>query len=75
MRIFNISRNPVSTIESALKPLEVPKTPVKEIKRVYYNAGTTPLVDRPNNPNYFIKMRNGIGRLMKHFSHPKAASK
>ena len=76
MKIFNISSNPVSTIESALRPVEVPKPIVKEIKMTYYNVDkSTPVVNRANGSNYFIKMRNGIGKLMKHFSHPKPASK
>lgn len=74
MRIFKISRNPVSTIESALKPLDIPKPQYKYIKNSKFVSPVTPLRERANNANYFVKMRNGIGRLMKHFSHPKHVS-
>lgn len=74
-KIFGISDNPVSTIESALRPLELKVEPYN-IYPVRYLSKNTDTSDKfiskekQNKPNAFIKMRNGIGRLMAHFSHP-----
>ncbi len=69
-KIFGISDNPVSTIESAIRPLTY-KKPVVSVKPV--NTFTTQSdkfvsKERSEKPNAFVKMRNGIGRLMSHFS-------
>lgn len=71
-KIFGISNNPVSTIESALRPLVLkgPKEQVKVIKP-YTTSDKFVSKEKINNSNAFIKMRNGIGRLMSHFSKSK----
>ena len=61
-KIFGISDNPVSTIDKAIKPLTY-KKPVESV-RILPKADNT--ADHNSNP--FIKMRNGIGKLMAHFS-------
>ncbi len=72
-KIFGISDLPVSTIESTLRGTvyEPPKTYVVKplIKQNAQNISTK--ISNANNKNisnYFIKMRNGFGKLMKHFS-------
>ncbi|MBO8431541.1 hypothetical protein IAC76_09160 [Spirochaetes bacterium] len=75
-KIFGISDNPVSTIESALKPLELKVEPSNIYPVKYLNRDTDKTdkfisKEKQNKPNAFIRMRNGIGRLMSHFSHPK----
>ena len=71
-RIFGISDNPVTTIESSLRILnEVPKPPVRIIKRTNVPDQFVPS-SRKAQLNPFIKMRNGIGRLMKHFKSPQS---
>ena len=71
-KIFGISNNPVSTIESALQG-----TVYKPIKR-YVVTPTTSTIEKATTTelkknkksisNCIIKMRNGFGKLMKHFS-------
>ena len=78
-KIFGISNNPVSTIDSALRPLSL-KPPVRNIKIVNIHGKDTAirseqLIDRANEANYFIKMRNGIGKLMSHFSKSNKTAK
>lgn len=71
-KIFGISDNPVSTIGSALKPMELDVP--KHVKEVIRNVDSTDKFiskEKLNKPNAFIKMRNGIGRLMSHFSKSK----
>ncbi len=69
-KIFGISDNPVSTIESALRPLTYKKP--NDFGKVINTFTTTSdkfvSKEKMNPPNAFIKMRNGIGRLMSHFS-------
>ena len=72
-KIFGISNNPVSTIESALqgtvyRPIkryaEIPKT-ASAIEKV----STFELKkNKKSVSNLVIKMRNGFGKLMKSFS-------
>lgn len=70
-KIFGICDNPVSTIGSAIKSLRVvpPKdygTPIPK------NMDTTDKFvskEKKHVSNPFIKMRNGFGKLMAHFSH------
>jgi len=66
-KIFGISDNPVSTISSSLTPvsLEAPKLYEKVLPKNYN------IKEKPHNANPIIAMRNGIGKLMSHFSHPK----
>ena len=72
-KIFGISNNPVSTIESALKTMRV-EPPKVEPKTIIRNpADKFVPVEKQKESNAFVKMRNGIGRLMSHFSHPKKA--
>lgn len=73
-KIFGISDLPVSTIESALEG-RVYK-PVKRVARAV-KAGFSESVDtfvsknKKEVSNPIIKMRNGIGKLMSHFSKSK----
>lgn len=74
-KIFGISNLPVSTIESALDGRYY-----KPIKRVAksVNTGFSDSVDtfvskdKKEISNPIIKMRNGFGKLMSHFSKPKS---
>ena len=61
-KIFGISNNPVSTIDSALRPVSL-KPPVRNIKIINIHSKdravmTEPVINRANEANYFIKMRN-----------------
>lgn len=69
-KIFGISDNPVSTIESALRPLTYKKVTqnLTIINKFETQADKFVSKNRPDKSNAFIKMRNGIGRLMSHFS-------
>ena len=69
-KIFGISDNPVSTIESALRPLTYKKVKDygKPVNTFTTQADKFVSKEKRSNPNAFIKMRNGIGRLMSHFS-------
>ena len=72
--IFGISKNPVSTIGTTLTRFEVPAPEVRILsthKRI--NNLTDKFVSTEKSPeaNAIIKKRNGIGKLMSHFSKPK----
>lgn len=70
-KIFGISNNPVSTIDSALQPLRLTPPPAYRVKMSRpkrFVPKSEQVVDRANEANYFIKMRNGFGKLMSHFS-------
>ena len=69
-KIFGICDNPVSTIESALRPVTLKKLqqPVKLINTHTTNVDKFVSKEKPAVSNAFVKMRNGIGRLMSHFS-------
>ena len=69
-KIFGISDNPVSTIDKALKPLiyEKPVESVRILPKTQNTADKFISSEKPHTSNPFIKMRNGIGRLMAHFS-------
>lgn len=72
-KIFGISDNPVSTIESALKPL-TSVSPKRYSQPIAKNTDLTDKfvsIEKQNKPNAIVKMRNGFGKLMSHFSHPK----
>ena len=71
-KIFGISNNPVSTIESSLRPLrlEPPAQQARIIRPKENIFKSEVLANRSNEANYFVKMRNGFGKLMSHFSHP-----
>lgn len=73
-KIFGISDLPVSTIESALKGMyHVDPPPGVKIPRVKPTQNKT-IVDIPQvakKPNAFVRMRNGFGKLMSHFSKVK----
>ena len=73
-KIFNISSNPVSTIESALKGMHSVEAPVRKVERsliseVSKDVNIVAKKEATSNP--FIRMRNGFGKLMSHFSKPK----
>jgi hypothetical protein len=74
-KIFGISNLPVSTIESALKVQDtVPKPIVRTVATKQNLADCfTPVActKKAEKSNPFLKMRNGIGRLMSHFSKAK----
>lgn len=70
-KIFGISNNPVSTIGTAIKTMRI-EPPKVEPKTIIRNSSDKFVsVERQKSSNAFVKMRNGIGRLMSHFSHPK----
>lgn len=73
-KIFGISDNPVSTIGSAIKPLriDVPKFYCVELPKNTNMCDKFVAKEKKHVSNPFIKMRNGFGKLMAHFSHPKA---
>ena len=71
-KIFGISDNPVSIIESAigLRPIKI-KNYSKPVK-IYDKADNVDKFvgkKKSNSSNPIIKMRNGFGKLMAHFSH------
>ena len=75
-KIFNICKNPVSTITSCFEQIEI-KAPVVRIKRPNWKVRENALeCDKfeskkiVKNSNPVIRMRNGIGKLMSHFQHP-----
>lgn len=72
-KIFGICDNPVSTIESSLRVLDsVPYNPNPiKIARPINTKDTFVSAERPSKSNPFVKMRNGIGKLMSHFSKTK----
>ncbi len=69
-KIFGISDNPVSTIDKAIKPLtyKKPAESVRILPKADNTADKFISSEKPHNSNPFIKMRNGIGKLMAHFS-------
>lgn len=71
-KIFGISDNPVSTINSALTPLRIkpPKQFYTELPKNTNTADKFVSKERQAASNPFVKMRNGFGKLMAHFSHP-----
>ena len=70
--IFGISKNPVSTIGTTLTRFEVPAPEVRILSKRINNL-TDKFVATEKSPesNAIIKKRNGIGKLMSHFSKPK----
>lgn len=68
-KIFGISNLPVSTLDSTLKYSNEIKPPnfkvINTIKNKNINAKKT---NNTQTSNFFIKMRNGFGKLMSHFS-------
>lgn len=71
-KIFGISDNPVSTITSALQGvrIEAPKVVVSSLLKNTTEADKFVSKTKQPQSNAFIKMRNGFGKLMAHFSHP-----
>ncbi len=72
-KIFGISDNPVSTIDSALRPLTY-KKPVRYPEQIAKNTNQADRFvprEKQNTSNPILKMRNGIGKLMSHFSKHK----
>ena len=71
-KIFGISDNPVSTIDKALKTakLEVPESLKygKPVAKNYNHTDSFVSKEKQNTSNPFVKMRNGFGKLMSHFS-------
>ena len=73
-KIFGISDLPVSTIESALKGMyHVDPPPEVRLPRVkpVQNKTIVEISKPAPKSNAFIKMRNGFGKLMAHFSKAK----
>ena len=68
-KIFGISNLPISTLDSTLKYSNEIKSPnfkvINTIKNKNINAKKT---NKTQTSNFFIKMRNGFGKLMSHFS-------
>ena len=71
-KIFRISDTPISTIESALRPLTLDSPKCTIIKKTAMDE-TDKFIPRNKvaKSNPVVKMRNGFGKLMAHFSHPK----
>ncbi len=72
-KIFGISDNPVSTIESAIgmKPIKISSS-VEHVVSFDKNNNVDKFISKEaknKKSNPFIKMKNGFGKLMKHFSH------
>ena len=86
-KIFGIADLPVSTIMTALEETRVPKPVVRNLQRTTYKArilnNTTEKdvsvskVQASKTSNPVLKLRNGFGKLMKHFSkiNPKNTCK
>ena len=76
-KIFGICDNPVSTIHSTIKTmrLEAPKIYAKELPKNTNTADKCVSKEKQPAANAFVKMRNGFGKLMAHFSHPNAKTK
>lgn len=73
-KIFNISSNPVSTIESALKGMNSVEYPVRKIEKNVLSTEpkkVSIVAKKEAVSNPIVKMRNGFGKLMSHFSKPK----
>lgn len=73
-KIFGICDNPVTTIESSLRVLDsVPRPKVSVIPSVkpVNKKDLFVTAKRKEVSNPFIKMRNGIGKLMSHFKKVK----
>lgn len=73
-KIFGISDNPVSTIESALRGMDsvpLPKSYVVCQPKIANESDMFVTKKNDVKSNAFIKMRNGFGRLMSHFSKSK----
>lgn len=71
-KIFGISDNPVSTIDSALATFRI-KPPKQFYTKLPKNTNTADKFiskEKTTTSNPFIKMRNGFGKLMAHFSKP-----
>ena len=68
-KIFGISNLPISTLDSTLKYSNEIKSPnfkvINTIKNKNINSKKT---NNTQTSNFFIKMRNGFGKLMSHFS-------
>ena len=69
--IFGISKGPISTIESALRPLTLDPPKCTIIKTAMDETDKFIPRNKVAKSNPVVKMRNGFGKLMAHFSHPK----
>ena len=76
-KIFGIADLPVSTIMTPFEPIVVPSDPIeREIEAAEKFANKYALTEDKFNPKEltrarspkFLDMRNGFGKLMKHFS-------
>ena len=72
-KIFGLSDLPISTIESALRgtvyepPKIYPSKP--QLRQGFHNTPIKPVAQNKKViSNGVVKMRNGIGKLMQHFS-------
>ena len=73
-KVPRLSDLPLSTMESALKGMyHVDPPPMVKVPRVKPTQNETivdiPKVVKKSNP--FVRMRNGFGKLMSHFSKAK----
>lgn len=75
-KIFGISDLPVSTIMTPFEPMIIPQAPTKEVElatkvakelEITQDRFIPKTLTKARSPK-FLDMRNGIGRLMKHFS-------
>ena len=69
-KIFGISDLPVSTIMTPFEPVYCPVVIQKPLEKVFNGKVDNKFLPKQGNKvsNYVIKMRYGIGKLMKHFS-------
>ncbi|MBR6099316.1 hypothetical protein IKP85_06175 [bacterium] len=80
-KIFGIADLPVGTIGDVVQINSNGQVPPPQLAEASpFEAGEKPSMPKaltkdtysvPKKSNPFVRMRNGIGRLMKHFSHPK----
>ena len=76
-KIFGISDNPVSTIGTVIKPL-IYRKPAINVTNLPKNQNMRDEFvthEKLNKSNMFVKMRNGIGKLLPHFSKARLSKK
>lgn len=76
-KIFGISDNPVSTIDNVIKPLiyRKPNIYVTNLSKNQNTRDSFVAVKKSDKSNMFVKMRNGIGKLLPHFSKARPPKK
>ena len=68
-KIFGISNLPISTLDSTLKHSNEITPPNFKVINTIINKDINPKkINNKQTSNFFIKLRNGFGKLMSHFS-------